>query len=329
MKKIFLAGGTGVIGKRLVPKLVERGYDVGVLSRSNKNNSLIKEMGAEPISTDLFDQDDLIAKTAGYSVFLHMATKIPSSTRFNPEDWKMNSRLRTEGTKNLIAASLKHNSSHYIQQSFFGIYGHREGEVVNENTKISLPIPTIYDFNTEETEVINTIFEMEQIVIKAMEEQKLPATILRFGWFYGHDADLFETMVNRGFPKIGKFGNYWNMLAIDDAVSALIKTIEQPEVSIGETFNINDEPVFAKEFLTKITRIGSGKKPRWIPEFLAKLVTGKYPVNFTRSSVQISADKARDILGWKPEFDNYEDRIKYEYQIFKKKTNKFNQLMSK
>jgi nucleoside-diphosphate-sugar epimerase len=105
-KRIYLAGATGVIGRRLAPLLVDAGYTVGAMTRSSENATWLSALGAEPIVCDVFDRAGLAAAVKSFSpdVVLHELTDLPDSFEDIPKAQLLNARIREEGTRNLIDA---------------------------------------------------------------------------------------------------------------------------------------------------------------------------------------------------------------------------------
>lgn len=115
--RIFIAGATGVLGRSLVPLLVQQGHTVAALVRSPEKAPV--EAGVELLQGDLLSEETkerLSALMSGCQAVLHIATAIPRD--FNaPGAWDANTRLRIEGTRSLLDASLKAGVERYVQQS--------------------------------------------------------------------------------------------------------------------------------------------------------------------------------------------------------------------
>ena len=77
--RIFLAGASGVIGQRLIPRLVQAGHVVGGLTRSPSKTELLSHLGAEPILCDVFDREALIQAVHEFKpdVVLNELTDLP------------------------------------------------------------------------------------------------------------------------------------------------------------------------------------------------------------------------------------------------------------
>lgn len=105
--RVFLAGASGVIGLRLIPLLTADGHEVAGMTRSPEKTAALQELGAEPVVCDVFDADALArAVTAfGPELVMHQLTDLPDQVDQIPEFAARNNRIRTEGTRNLVAAA--------------------------------------------------------------------------------------------------------------------------------------------------------------------------------------------------------------------------------
>ncbi|MDH5403021.1 MAG: NAD(P)-dependent oxidoreductase [Candidatus Heimdallarchaeota archaeon] len=313
--KCFIAGGTGVLGKRLVALLIDNGHEVGVLSRSKEKSEFISSLGAIPIEVNLFDKAKLIEATSGYEIFIHTATSIPKKSKVQPTDWEMNSKIRIEGTQNLISAAQTHKAKLYIQQSIIFHYGHRNGDWVDEDTEITNPYPVYTKPNKSWQKVNNITLEMENIVTNAMKHFHLPAVILRCGWFYSHDSSNLSFIADGGMPIVGGGNAFWNMITIDDAAQAFYLAVSNYQKVAGATINIvDDEPVKIKDFITFATQ-SNGKHPKKINPYMYKLIKGNQSLNFVMNSVRVKNIKAKSLLEWKPKYPTYKEGIVHELSL--------------
>ena len=106
--RVFITGGTGVLGRWVVRLLVEGGDEVRAFSRSQKNTSTLRALGAEPVEADLFHRETLYQSMKDCDAVLHLATKIPSFGRFRSRAaWEDNDRIRRDGTRNLVDVALE------------------------------------------------------------------------------------------------------------------------------------------------------------------------------------------------------------------------------
>ena len=120
-KRIFLAGASGAVGKRLVPLLIAAGYQVSGTTRSPEKAQQLRRAGVDPFVVDVFDASKLNeAMTAAKpEIVIHQLTDLRPGV--DParmaEALPRNARIRIEGTKNLVAAALAAGAGRLISQS--------------------------------------------------------------------------------------------------------------------------------------------------------------------------------------------------------------------
>ena len=116
--KIFVAGSTGVIGQRLLPRLVQAGHEVIGMIHDPQRKGLIESWGAKGIVADAFDREGIIASIGEVrpDVIIHQLTSL---SQWNLED---NARIRMEGTRHLVEAAQIHSVKRMIAQSIAWAY---------------------------------------------------------------------------------------------------------------------------------------------------------------------------------------------------------------
>ena len=119
MMRIFLAGGSGVIGVRLIPLLVGAGYVVAGMTRSPGKADALRSLGAEPVVCDVFDLASLREAMLAFhpDIVLDELTDLPDDRARIPELGAANNRMRREGTANLLAAARAAGAHRLIAQS--------------------------------------------------------------------------------------------------------------------------------------------------------------------------------------------------------------------
>jgi nucleoside-diphosphate-sugar epimerase len=117
--RIFLAGATGVIGTRLVPRLVEQGHVVAGMSRSAEGADSARRLGAEPVVCDVYDAPRLTEAVVAFApdLVMHQLTDLPDDLKRIALYVRRNNRIRTEGTRNLLSAGTKAGAKRFIAQS--------------------------------------------------------------------------------------------------------------------------------------------------------------------------------------------------------------------
>ena len=138
--RIFLAGATGAIGRRLIPLLIEAGHEVTGTTRSRERADALAAAGAKPVILDAFDAEAVQAAVvvSRAEILIHQLTDFPR--RFDPaslaEAVERTNRLRIEGTRNLVSAALAAGVRRLVAQSICFVYApgpepHGEGDPLN------------------------------------------------------------------------------------------------------------------------------------------------------------------------------------------------------
>jgi uncharacterized protein YbjT (DUF2867 family) len=129
--RIFLAGATGVIGRRLLPLLLAEGHTVAAMTRSPEKAA---GLAGEPVVCDVFDRDALIAAVAAFApdLVMHQLTDLPDRLEELADHAARNDRMRSEGTANLVAAA---DGTRVLAQSIAWTPPGRRGEVVAEHER--------------------------------------------------------------------------------------------------------------------------------------------------------------------------------------------------
>ena len=300
--RVFIAGATGVLGKRVVNQLIAAGHEVGGLSRSAANAAWLGEHGATALPGDLFNADQVRELSAGYEAILHLATAIPTGTRPKAADWSTNDRIRREGTAALVNAAIQNQVRLYVQQSVTYLYGDHGDDWVDESTPIVRP----------NGGVLESAADMEQMVNEALDKQGLPAVNLRCGMFYGRDSVQTQAMlaaIGKGYlPIIGDGKAFWSPIHVDDAAAAVVACVQNPTVGHGQTFNVVDnEPVRYEDFANNVAAMMGARRPIHLPMGVAKVLLGNGLVYTFTTSTRVRNGRMRDTFGWSPRYLTYRE----------------------
>ncbi len=141
-RRLFLAGATGVIGVQLIPRLLEAGFQVAGLTRSEEKADSLREEGVIPVVCDVYSRDALIAAVQQFDpdVVMHELTDLPDDKERLGEFMSANSRIRTEGTRNLVDAANAAGANHFIAQSIAWELGGEAGRSVAQHEQMVLDI---------------------------------------------------------------------------------------------------------------------------------------------------------------------------------------------
>ena len=134
--RVFVAGGTGAIGRRLVPALVARGHEVVATTRRSEKVPILEAQGARAVVVDALDATTVGAAVAEAApgVIVHQATALagaPNLRRF--DRWFATTNdLRTRGTDHLLAAARAAGVERFVAQSYTGWNNARQGGQVKD-----------------------------------------------------------------------------------------------------------------------------------------------------------------------------------------------------
>jgi nucleoside-diphosphate-sugar epimerase len=300
--RVFVAGGTGVIGRRLVPQLVARGHQVTATTTSAVKLDLLAQLGADGVVMDGLDAVSVgkAVAAAQPDAIVHQMTAISVAHAGKPDMKHMDrwfattSRLRTEGTDHLLAAAEAAGVSHFVAQGYASWNGIRQGGwVKTEEDPLDLMTGTAAHAGME------AIRHVEEVVLRA------DGAVLRYGGFYGPGAtdDQVELVRKRQFPVVGGGAGYSSWVHLDDAASATVLAVEQKARGV---FNIvDDEPAPASEWLPYLAACAGAKRPMRVPKWLARLLAGEVAVTMMTEGRGFSNAKAKTELGWELRYPSW------------------------
>jgi nucleoside-diphosphate-sugar epimerase len=301
--RVFVAGGTGVIGRRLVPQLVARGHQVTATTTSAAKLGLLEQLGAEGVVMDGLDAtsvgealaaarpDTIVHQMTALSVAHSGKPNLRRADRF----FATTNRLRSEGVDHLLAAAEAIGLSHFIAQGHASMNGIRQGGWVKTEED---PLEVL-----EGTKAIN---HLEDVVVRA------GGAVLRYGGFYGPGAndDQVKLVAKRLFPLVGGGSGYVSWVHVDDAASATVLAVEQKARGV---FNIvDDEPAPSSEWLPYLAECAGAKPPRRVPAWLARLLAGEMVVGMMTAGRGFSNAKAKRELGWELRYPSWRQGFKEE-----------------
>jgi nucleoside-diphosphate-sugar epimerase len=312
--KIFVAGATGVIGRRIVPLLVEGGHDVVGMSRSSKRADGLEGLGARGVVGDVFDAGRLrrLLSDEKPEIVIHELTAIPRELEpgHTVEQFAANRRMRIEGTRNLVEAARDAGARRLVAQSYAHVYAPRGSWVKAEWEALDLgpDVPDSRQLN------VLALRELERSVLQT---PGIEGVALRYGTLYGHGSAFEEggtvnTLVRRRhYPIAGSGAGTTSFVHVDDAAEATVLALSGP---VG-VFNIcDDRPAALKEWLPFYARLVGAPPPRHIPA-LAERVLGNEHLAY-RSTLQRGASnaKARAQLGFAPAWATWRDGLRSELE---------------
>lgn len=219
-RKVFLAGATGAIGKRLMPLLLDGGYEVFGTTRSETKAAELQAAGATPIVVDVFDAPTLSRAIARIrpEIVIHQLTDLPANLEPSrmAEGITRTTRIRTEGTRNLVTAAMESGVHRLIAQSL-ACWVYAPGpQPYSENDPL--------DLSAEGTGaiVVEGVVTLERLTTAS---PPLEGVVLRYGQIYGPGTGFGEAIGSAP-------------LHVDAAAHAALLAIERAKPGI---FNIAED----------------------------------------------------------------------------------------
>lgn len=311
--KIFVIGGTGLVGSYLLPRLVDNDNEVYALTRNESKIEKIKKLSAYGIFGDIrnpqaFKND--LPDRLDIMVLLAMPGVKPGH--------RMTKKRKAE---------LREETNEFFRNSM--------DLAIHYNTPIILPGGTSY--KTAKNEIANETWpilrvglteigrDTDEMVNKAIKTNNPKVIQLIYGKIYGNGG-LFlfiYNMMKKGRSKIiGSGKNYIPNIHASDAASAIIKAIEK--LPIGEKFIIADDtPVTQKDFTIYMAELMNKKRPGKIPAFIIKFIVGKDFYEIISMNCKVSNEKAKRILGWHPQYPSYKEGLRGTIKEMKDNKNYF------
>lgn len=306
--EVLVTGATGFLAQNLIPQLQERGHRVRALVLPTEDTTWLKERGVVIHSGDVRKPETLVEPMRGAEGVFHMAALM---AMWRPME--VHYAVHVTGTENVCSAALEAGVGRVVHLSSAITYTPGAGVPIRED----FPQHPLHEPHAV-TKALG-----DKLVQRLIAEKGLPAVIIRPEAMFGpHDRINFRRLADRMRAGkgiiIGSGKNAVPFVYVTDVVRGLILALEHPD-AVGEAFNItNDETMTEEEFLVAIAEEVGGTPPRikvpyaplygaaFVAEWIATL-TRREPL-VTRHGVQmfgshnpLSIDKARRVLGYRPE----------------------------
>jgi nucleoside-diphosphate-sugar epimerase len=294
--KIFIAGGTGAIGRVLVPMLVGAGHKVVALIRSADRSSQLERMGAVPVVGDVYDEARLarLVAQSEAEVVMHQLTAFGTK---DGDPYAETIRVRIDGTRSLIAAARAAGVRRFIAQSISFVCSPSGSGLTDEATPLYLDAPP----------AVRALVE----AVASLEHQTLEVggTVLRYGWFFGSGTSwdpqgAIPRAIREGnYPLVGAGAGAYSFIDLRDAAAATVKALAREGDGI---YNIvNDAPARFSEWLPFAAKLLGAPAPGREDEASARKRVGDMRVYYMNEQRGASNAKAKRAFDWQPAFPSW------------------------
>ena len=283
-------------GRPLTAQLVAAGHEVTGTTRSRPQ--VVEQAGATAVVCDALDTAALEAAVAAAEpdAVVHQLTALPP--RLDPRKthlYDATNRIRTEGTRNLLAAA---GGRRFVCQSVaFAYRPQGEPRVLDEDAPLFTDAPPPFGAATR------AIAGMERMVLEA------GGLVLRYGWFYGpgtyygEGGSTAREVARRRFPVVGQGSGLFSFVHVEDAAAATVAAVERGAPGVYNV--VDDEPAPMREWIPVYAETIGARRPLRVPVWLARLVAGKGAAEMATTLPGASNARAKRELGWEPRWPTW------------------------
>jgi nucleoside-diphosphate-sugar epimerase len=303
--RVFLAGATGVIGRRLVPMLLAEGHNVTGMTRSTEKAKLLRDAGAEAVVADALDGAavNTAVLEAEPEAVIHQLTSLPQriDPRHIERDFVLNDRLRSEGTRLLVAAAHAAGARRIVAQSIAFAYAPSTPGTLHTERDLMLLAQAPRAFKRS----AQALSDLESTVLGA------EGIVLRYGYFYGPGSSIsaagsmVDDLARRRLPIVGRGTGVWSFIHIDDAARATVRALDHEGPRIYNV--VDDDPAPVAEWVPALAEAVGAPRPMRVPAPIARLVAGSYGVSVMTRGQGASNELAKRELGWRPEHASWRE----------------------
>lgn len=298
--RVFVAGATGVIGRRLLPALTDAGHEPIGMTRSPEKAAALTAQGIEAVVCDAYDADGLARAVADArpDQVVHALTDLPEEINMRrfERDVQSTGRLRREGTRNLLAAARAAGVRRIVAESIAFIYAPEGDRVKDEDAPLAV---ATLPFAAE------PIADLERQVLEAR------GILLRYGQLYGpgtgfaHDGAWAANLRRRRLPIVGAGSGVFSFLHVDDAASATVAALGHDGPA---TYNVvDDDPAPVREWAPIYAHAVGAPKPWHAPNWVGRLAAGRIAVETMNELRGASNARIKRELGWEPKYASWRE----------------------
>ncbi len=294
MARVFLAGGTGALGRPLLPRLLAAGHQVTATTRSPARAEQLRAAGAEPAVVDAFDAVALrAAVTAAHpDVVVHQLTALATPAEDYGSWLADTNRLRAEVTPVLVHAARNAGARRVVAQSASFTTAPRGPWLLDEDAPLYTDAPGALRGHVE----ANLVLERTVLGTDGVD-----GIVLRYGFLYGPGTAFapgggFAEAVRTGNqPVVGDGAGRYPFVHVDDAAAVTVSAVERGAPGVYNV--VDDDPAPMREWVPFLARLLGGPEPAVVPADVAGRDLGPQVVYYGTQLRGASNDRAKRELG--------------------------------
>ncbi len=318
--KVFLTGGTGLVGSHVAERLLGEGHDVRALVRATGDASHLREVGAQLKEGDITRPESLAGALQGCEALVHAAAAVTVEA-----PWEVYREVNVEGTANVLRAAAEQGVRRAVHVSTVAVYGGAEvakRDWVDENTPTDSPLGPEEVYGRSKRGA-------EEVAWRFHREGQLELSIVRPDVVYG-ERD------RAALPRLARYASLPVVFTVGDGLSELplvyagnvakgiVRALSSSHAA-GRVYNLaTDFPISQRE-LFELLAEELGRRPRFVPlpvglatgaawgiERLARLrglqrpVVSRRHIAFMGRGNPFVSERAREELPWEPEVGHAE-----------------------
>lgn len=290
--KILIAGGTGVLGRSASAALLAAGHKVTVLGRAPRP----VRADLDVVAADALDGAALTraVEQAAPEAVVNLLTAIPDP--INPRrlatQFELTNRLRTEGTRNLVAAAREVGAERIVAESIAFGYEPGRAEPATEDEPLWARPPAQF------RPVLDAVRALEQTTLGAGGAVLRVGHLIGPGTAFSVDGGGFAGQVRAGkVPLIARGRSTFSFAHVEDVSAAVVAAIEAPA---GIYNVVDDRPAAMSEWLPLMAQRLDAKAPGRAPAALARFAVGGWGVAYMTRLRGASNNAATRTFGWRP-----------------------------
>lgn len=295
--RVFVVGGTGFLGTHLLPKLLERGHNITVLTRDEGKTSRLKSLGINGVVGDLLEPESFLSRLSPHDAVISVAMPDIRPARISSQRFRVLREQTTVYFTTPIAVAKRLGCPLMVT---LGTSFRTTGEQVADE---SWPIERFGMTRIGEW--------VDPLIAEAVHRGSPPLIQMLPGEIYGPGGlfrTMYEWMKQGKYRVIGAGENYIPRVHVEDCAEAYAQALEK--LPLGERFILADDgPCTVREFADFMAECMRAPRPKSVPKFIIRVVLGKLIYETITMNCRVSNAKAKKHLDWKLEYPTYCDGL--------------------